>query len=55
MNTEEAKVFPMINDKMTQASWDKISNSLKQVNDPIFDGPASDEYKSVFGQLVDEG
>ena len=54
MNTEEAKVFPMINDKMTQASWNKISDSLKQVNDPIFDGSASDEYKLVFEQIVDE-
>lgn len=54
MNTEEGKVFPMINEKMTQTSWDKISDSLEHVNDPIFDGPASDEYKLLFEQIVDD-
>ncbi len=54
MNTEESKIFPMINDRMTEASWDNISDSLKHVNDPIFDGPTSDEYKLIYNQVVNE-
>ena len=54
MNTEEGKIFPMINDKLTEASWNKISGSLEHVNDPIFDGPTSDEYKLIYNQAVND-
>jgi hemerythrin-like domain-containing protein len=53
MDAEEARVFPMINEKMTKTAWHNILDSLKQVKDPIFGNKVSDEFKILYGQIVD--
>ena len=52
MDAEEARVFPMINEKMTQTAWNNILGKLKEVKDPIFGEKVSDEFKILYGQIM---
>ena len=52
MDAEEAVVFPMINEKMTQTAWNNILGKLKEVKDPIFGKKVSDEFKILYGQIM---
>lgn len=51
MNIEEGRVFPMINETMTQAAWDNIQGHLEHVKDPIFSDAVSDEFRTIYDQL----
>ena len=52
MNREEGEVFPRINELMTQEHWDNVRGGLEHVKDPIFGEVVSEEFKSLYEEIV---
>ena len=53
MNIEEGQVFPLINERMTDANWKKIEGQIKHVKDPIFGDVVSDEFKLLYNHIFE--
>lgn len=49
---EETKVFPLLNEIATDADWIKVEKQLPVEADPLFGEKRSEEYKSLFAELM---
>ena len=52
LDFEEASVFPLLNEMATDADWKKIEKKLPLEEDPLFGEKRSEEYKSLYAELM---
>lgn len=52
LNTEEAQLFPLITDALSQTDWEQIAERTPEANDPLFGKHVSDNYKNLFEYIV---
>ena len=52
LDFEETKVFPVLNETATNADWKKVEKQLPVEEDPLFGVKRSEEYKSLYSELM---
>ena len=52
LDFEEVKVFPLLNQIATDTDWNEVNNTLPVEEDPLFGQKRSEEYKSLYGELM---
>jgi hemerythrin-like domain-containing protein len=48
LNTEEVRVFPLIDRTLDQADWRRITKQAKKARDPLFGSQVSERYRALY-------
>ena len=53
MDTEESKVFPLIDEKLSSEDWALVEAQIEHVKDPIFGDVISREFKQLYEAITE--
>ena len=52
MDTEESKVFPLIDETLSSEDWALVETQIEHVKDPIFGDVISREFKQLYESIT---
>lgn len=55
MNVEENQIFPLIKEELTRDDWERLQQSLEQVQDPVFGDVIADEFSQLYDSIISKG
>jgi len=52
LNREEGRIFPMLDNAMTDNDWQSVMMQVTEQDDPLFGENVADEYKRLYRELM---
>ena len=52
MDFEEATIYPILRESLTDNDWNQVEDKLKQVDDPLFGNQVETSFKELLQQIV---